>query len=334
MDLEALQKRAQVIQTVRNFFIEKQFLELDTPALAEKLIPETCLEVFQTLYISPYGEGDVGYYKEHNKRLFLVPSPEVYIKPIIAQHKIDVFQLSKCYRNFESVGRTHKSEFTMLEYYKMGADYIDSMALTENLFMELDKIFHLDIALRPPFTRLTVNDAFKKYAGFYLVEGKKEITQKELAQKARNLNIIEPNEHPFDTWQWEDLYQLIFVHAVEPALPCDRTIFLMDYPLQVKCLAKDKDFHFKERWELYSCGLEIANCYSEETDALKVKEYFEKEGKKKEATAVMPHPIDMNYWKIFSRRDGNTGFPKCSGVAMGIDRLLMAICGKHDITLV
>ena len=117
MDLEFLKQRAFIIQSLREFFIEKNFLELDTGALATNLIPETCLEVFKTEYIEPW--------KNESHELYLVPSPEIHIKPIIARHKIDVFQLSKCYRNVESIGKNHASKFTMLEYYKMKANYVD-----------------------------------------------------------------------------------------------------------------------------------------------------------------------------------------------------------------
>ena len=126
MDLELLKFRAEIMQKIRSFFIEKDYLELDTPALSSSLIPETCLEVFKTEYVEPWtGE---------KKDMYLVPSPEIYMKRIISQHKVSVFQLSKCYRNVESAGRIHSPEFTMLEYYTMNASYKESMAITEDLF--------------------------------------------------------------------------------------------------------------------------------------------------------------------------------------------------------
>ena len=126
MDLERLKFRSQVIQNIRSFFTNKGYLELDTPALSPDLIPETCLEIFKTEYIEPWSG--------RTRNLYLVPSPEIYIKKIIAQHNISVFQVSKCYRNVESTGRIHSPEFTMLEYYTMDADYKDTAAITEELF--------------------------------------------------------------------------------------------------------------------------------------------------------------------------------------------------------
>lgn len=328
MDLELLQQRATVIQSIRNFFITKLYLELDTPALSPTLIPETCLEVFETNYIDPWT----------NKKspVYLVPSPEIFMKKIIAQHKVSVFQLSKCYRNVESVGNTHSPEFTMLEYYTVGASYIDSMKLTEDLFTALlppqdDKSLSVDPweNLRPPFTKLTMDEAFEKLAGFRLSSCTRP---KQLAKEARRLGIEEIDSNPFDDWPWDDLYELIFVHTVEPNLPKEKPFFLMNYPAKVPCLAQDCAENgndskplWKERWELYGCGIELANCYSEETDSKKVKDYFDTEGSIKNENAIVPHTIDNDYWKTFQ------DFPKCSGVAMGIDRLVMLLLGKKTI---
>lgn len=320
MDIELLHQRASIIQEVRNFFINQNFLELDTPALSPTLIPETCLEVFSTEYYHPWSSI--------KEPLYLVPSPEIYIKQVIAQHKESVFQISKCYRNVESVGNTHSPEFTMLEYYKMDADYLDSIKLTEELFLHLHQKFSLPQELQPPFIQMTMNEAFYKYAGFYLEDCP---TQKELAQKAIQLGLEENKLNPFSQWTWADLYELCFVQAVEPNLPKDKCVFLLDYPSQVACLAQNKNSKYKQRWELYGRGIELANCYSEETDSKEVKEYFDNEGKEKLLTARVKHEINNDYWKIFSNQKPYTGFPKCSGTAMGIDRLIMLLLNKKTI---
>jgi|GEM_PF-76766 len=364
MDLELLRERARILQNIRRFFIERGYLELDTPALSPSLIPETCLEVFKTDYVKPGAAGT-------HKALYLVPSPEIYIKRIIAQHKVDVFQLSKCYRNGESSARIHSPEFTMLEYYTVNADYTVSMEITEKLFDFLlppppDKhncggirngknpaaqqnkakrtadVFGKDPwdFLRPPFIRITMDEAFERYAGFRLSE---YASVQGLVQQARRLNLSESAENPFDTWGIDDLYELIFVHAVEPNLPCKKPVFLTDYPAFVPCLAKDcavkggglktksgsaekeKAALWKERWELYARGMELANCYTEEQKPETVRSYFETEGLLKEKTAIIPHAADGEYWKIFK------DFPPCSGVALGADRLIALLCGRTSI---
>ncbi len=327
MDLELLQLRAATMQRIRSFFVGKNYLELDTPALSTTLIPETCLEVFKTEYVEPWNGM--------SRPLYLVPSPEIYIKRIIAQHKVDVFQLSKCYRNVESIGRIHNPEFTMLEYYTMKADYKKSAKLTEDLFRAIlppVPVSGTDFwnRIRPPFIYLTMNDAFREYAGFYLADA---MDVQDLAGHAKLLGIAEPVNHPFHTWPWDDLYELILVQCIEPKLPQTKPVVIMDYPAKVPCLAKDipgagTQPLWKQRWELYVSGIEIANCYTEEDDTEKVHHYFEEEGRLKQQTAKIPHAIDNGYWKIF--RD----FPSCSGVALGFDRLLAVISGHNTISSV
>jgi lysyl-tRNA synthetase class 2 len=328
MDLELLETRARIIRAVRSFFEKKDYLEVDTPLLAPDLIPESCLEVFQTALVPPDGST-----KETRYR-YLVPSPEIWMKKLIARHKVSMYQICKCFRNGEQEGRLHSPEFTMLEYYTAGADYLDSLALTEELFRHISgvplAVRGPEEALAAPFLRITMEDAFVRWAGFSLAETAAQ-GRAALETQARRLGIdLNPNT-PLNT---AALYDLIFIHAVEPNLPKDRPVALMDYPAFVPCLARDKSgggaYAVKERWELYVNGIELANCYTEETDGRKVKDYFEAEQAEKEKTAMVPHPVDSGYWKLFEGR----GFPACSGVAMGLDRFVMAVTGKSSIDAV
>jgi lysyl-tRNA synthetase class 2 len=167
-----------------------------------------------------------------------------------------------------------------------------------------------------------MDDAFRRYAGFSLDAAQEP---QQLAEHARRLGLFEPADHPFEQWPWDDLYELLLVQCIEPALPADKAVALMDYPAQVPCLAKDAPPAAKERWELYSAGVELANCYTEETDPAKVRRYFEAEGEAKQRTARVPHAVDPDYWQLF--RD----FPPCSGVALGVDRLVALCCGVTGI---
>ncbi len=327
MDLELLQYRASILQNIRRFFTERGYLETDTPALAPALIPETCLEVFKTEYAEPWS-GNV-------RPLYLVPSPEIYLKKIIAQHRVNIFQLSKCYRNVESIGRIHSPEFTMLEYYTIDSDYTGSAALTEELFAFLlpapekngNAAEDLFADLRPPFARMTMDDAFARYAGFRLSSCP---SSADLAREARAMGLSAS-----DSDAWDDLYELIFVQAVEPSLPRDKPVLLTDYPARVPCLAKDIPpspengyFPAKERWELYARGVELANCYTEENDPEKVRQYFEREGALKKKTAKIQHETDEDFPGIFA------GFPPCSGVALGADRLVMLMACRKSLATV
>jgi lysyl-tRNA synthetase class 2 len=325
MDIALLRERARIIRQVREFFDRKGYLETDTPLLSPDLIPETCLEVFETAYRAPEGS------RRRKRPLWLVPSPEIWMKKLIAAHRASMYQICKCFRNGESSGRIHSPEFTMLEYYTMDADYLDSLALTEELFSVLLKnpggekpvpapSDPSPAALSPPFLRVTMAEAFSRLAGFdlYAAAGK---GPKAMAGEARRLGLDPPPD--LDT---AALYDLIFIHAVEPKLPGNRPVALVDYPAFVPCLAKrGKDGRTMERWELYVNGVELANCYSEETDPETVRRYFEAEGTIKNRNALVPHAVDPYYWKNFA------DFPRCSGVAMGLDRLVMTLTGRKTI---
>jgi lysyl-tRNA synthetase class 2 len=323
MDIEMLYERARIIRRTREFFDEKNYLEADTPLLSPNLLPETCLEVFETAYLPPEGS------RRHKQPLWLIPSPEIWMKKLIARHRTSLYQICKCFRNCESSGRLHSPEFTMLEYYTMDADYRDSLTLTEDLFA----------ALCPgpppssPFTRVTMEEAFSRWAGFDLY-GTAEQGPQAMAAEARRLGLNPPPG--LDT---AALYDLIFIHAVEPKLPQDRPVALMDYPAFVPCLAKKSPGgKTMERWELYWKGVELANCYSEETDPEAVRRYFVREGEIKNRESMVPHAVDGDYWKLFLPQKTGGGipqvsspFPACSGVALGLDRFIMVLTGRSTL---
>jgi lysyl-tRNA synthetase class 2 len=307
MDVEMLRERARVIRQVHSFFDNKNYLELDTPLLSPDLIPESCLEVFETRRILPTG-STVPYW--------LIPSPEIWMKKIITRHRTNVYQICKCFRNGESSGFLHSPEFTMLEYYTMNAAYLDSLELTEELFAFLAQDAP---SLSPPFERLTVADAFARYADFDLFAAAAE--QGSLETEARRLGLDPPPGMGI-----AELYDLIFIHAVEPHLKCKKVIALMDYPDFVPCLARRRaDGITVERWELYYNGIELANCFTEETDERRIREFFENETNKKEKEALVKHKVDGDYRKMFKLEENY------SGVALGIDRLLMALYGCSSI---
>jgi lysyl-tRNA synthetase class 2 len=307
MDIELLQLRAAVFRTIRDFFDQKAYLETDTPILAPDLIPESCLEVFETRLLPP------GNSRQEAQPYWLIPSPEIWMKRLIARHCLSIYQICKCFRNGESCGRHHSPEFTMLEYYTLDAGYEDSLSLTEGLFRALLQL-RPEAALPVPFQRITMDEAFSRWAGFSLYDA-----EDRLDLEAKRLGL-----DPLPGMGKAELYDLIFVHAVEPKLPRDGAVAIMDYPAFVPCLARKRPGgRSVERWELYVQGIELANCYSEETDPEEIRRYFEAEAAQKARNALVPHRIDRDYWKL--------GLPRCSGVALGLDRLLMVLSGFSTI---
>jgi lysyl-tRNA synthetase class 2 len=207
----------------------------------------------------------------------------------------------------------------MLEFYTINADYLESLSITEALFDSLcgTQVFQI------PFKRVTMEDAFKLHAGFSLLEA---IKKERLQFHAKALGLETRSGASA-----EELFNLIFIHSVEPKLRNERSLALIDYPAAVPCLAApNPDGLTLQRWELYVKGIEMANCYSEETRAEAVKAYFEVQSEQKRLSARIPHNVDSDYWKIFQRSDSKTNLAY-SGVAIGFDRLIMAICGLKNI---
>ena len=329
-----MRERARIIRRVRAFFDTQDYLETDTPLLAPNLIPESCLEVFETLRLPPGGS------RGEKKPYWLIPSPEIWMKRLIAVHRTNMYQICKCFRNGESSGSQHNPEFTMLEYYTMDADYLDSLRLTEKLFNFLldpgqDNSSGKTLSeLSPPFIRLTVEEAFRRWAGFDLYDAAR--TPGAMEREARRLGLCQTSDMSDTTGlSIAQLYDLIFIHTVEPNLKDGKPVALIDYPAFVPCLAKKSPGgKTVERWELYARGIELANCFTEETNPEEVRRFFESEKAVKEKNALVRHKVDDDYWKIFGPENSfpqRNLFPQCSGVAMGLDRLIMLLCGRKTL---
>lgn len=337
IDLGLLRGRAAIIRELRAFFIERGYLEVDTPALAPALIPEPTIRSFATRFENPFMPA---------QDLFLVPSPEVWMKRLLAQGSGSIFQISHCFRNAEQLGRIHNPEFTMLEWYTLGQTYLDSIDLTEALLASLAAVAlqaagaakvpaagstaevslsrgepaeSPDAAaaaelLRRPIRRLSVAEAVRAATG---IEIEHALSVRDLRNAARKAGVPVA-----DDATWEEAFNALFLQLVEPALPADRPLVLYDYPAAIATLAKlIPGTPWSERWELYVAGIEIANCFTEETDPDRVRAYF------REASARRPDAkADEDFPAIFAQ-----GFPECSGVALGVDRLVMLLTGARTL---
>ena len=309
MDIKTIAKRSNIINKIRSYFQTNGYLEVDTPILAPELIPESTIEVFETTFSSDF----------HGERQFyLIPSPEVFMKKLISLGSGSIFQITKSFRNSEQLGKDHNPEFTMLEWYTMRTDYLDSIKTTEDLFLSLVRK-DTPHWFRPPFRRKSISEVFKEYVSIDLLK-----CQSKALLKAEALRL---GLNPAKTDSWEDIFNRIFLSFIEPELPKDKPIVLYNYPRQILCLAKELEgTPWRERWELYVNGIELANCYTEETNGNKVKNILETEYVKKAVSARVIPDIDTKYNQIF-----NNSFPECSGVALGIDRLVMLLTGASSI---
>jgi elongation factor P--(R)-beta-lysine ligase len=318
-ELDILLSRAQALRATREFFWGRGYVEMDTPVLSPALIPEHTIENFATTYYSHGGAS---------RELYLVPSPEVWMKRLLSQGSGDLFQISKCFRNREPPTGIHHPEFTMLEWYSVGKTYLDSLALQEEYFGHLGCVLGAKtevmirgrrVRLATPFLRIPMREAFFEFAGLDLDRLDDFAV---LTEAAAGIGI---DASPSD--DWESLFHRIFFDRVEPRLPGDRPFFLMDYPARLPTLARcDASGRYAERWELFIAGLEIANCYTEERHPERLRVFFKAEDDKKRA-ALQPVATDWELETIMAN-----GLPASSGNALGLDRLLMVLLEKKLIT--
>ena len=313
MNISAIEQRSTLMRNMRHWFSESDYLEVDTPLLSTHLIPEPTIANFATWYLSEF---------HGSRELYLVPSPEVFMKQIIAETGRSVYQFSHCFRNREQIGSHHNPEFTMLEYYTVGADEVDSIAITEELLAKT-RLPDTPEHLLPPFRRMRMAEAISTFAGFDL-----DATQSinALRSEAIRLGLTLP-DHPES---WEETFNRIFLNCVEPELPQDKPLVLTEYPKQIDCLATQTPGRpYRRRWELYAGGVELANCYDEQRDRETVAAYYRDQyaqlSSERAYTAEVIPDIDQSFIDLFDH------FPPCSGVALGFDRLLMLQGGYKTI---
>jgi lysyl-tRNA synthetase class 2 len=230
-----------------------------------------------------------------------------------------MFEITKCFRNGDAKGRFHNPEFTMLEWYTVDADYMDSIPLTEELCHRLAADFAPERQeLQESFLKYSMQELFRETLG---VDLESMDTSGALQQQCEKSGLMYTSED-----SWETLFNRIFLTQVEPHIPSHRPCILYDYPARIPCLAKPiPGTPWCERWELYYQEMEIANCFSEETDPERVRAYLEHE------IARLPGSlrewVDTAFVSLFT-----PDFPRCSGVALGMDRLIMALTGASTIS--
>jgi lysyl-tRNA synthetase class 2 len=307
VDLDLFRRRALFTRITRRFFVERGYLEVETPILSPYLLPEACLEVFKTHFLNGRGFEQEGY---------LAPSPEIWMKRLIARGSGNIFQITKSFRNLEFRGNHHNPEFSLLEWYTLNNDYMNAVEILEDLMRYLQEEMKIDAGWSFPIPRISMKEAFADYAGMDLDS---LMNRDSLFKGAKALGLTVCN-----TESWEELFHMIFAAVILPRLANSDALILCDYPNAIPTTAKGRG-DYAERWELFMGGVEIANCYSEETSQKAIEKFIEGEKERKKLCRIQ-HRIDEDFPKIF-----NGSFPDCSGVALGMDRLFMIICGEKSL---
>jgi lysyl-tRNA synthetase class 2 len=285
---QTLRLRARFFQSIRSFFIKQDFLEVETPIRIPSPAPEEHIEAI------PSGNW------------FLQTSPELCMKRLLAAGYPRIFQFSKCFRADER-GDRHLPEFTMLEWYVAQFNYQQLMHQCEAMLIATLKNMGYDqylvrqnrkIDLTSPWERITVADAFFRYAPMSCPEA--------LAK---------------------DQFDEILVEHIEPRLGADRPIFLYDYPAPLAALSKIKksDPAVAERFELYIGGMEMANGFSELTDADEQRRRFEEASEVRAAKHWAHYDMPEKFLQALQT------MPEAAGIALGIDRMMMLLANTAMI---
>jgi len=280
--------RAAIIQTIRRFFIRRGYLEIETPNLVQSFAPEVHIDAIRAAH------G------------FMHTSPELCMKRLLSAGYSMIFQICKCFREGE-MGKHHLPEFTLLEWYRARADYMDIMEDCEELIRfvahELERGDQIEyigskIDLKGPWQRITVKEAFKRYSSISMEDA------------------LESNR--FDE---------IMILEIEPRLDMSIPTFLYDYPSSLAALArlKENDDSLAERFELYIGGLELANAFSELTNVDEQEKRFRREGERRRRLGKAEYPFPEKFIQELHN------MPEAAGIAFGVDRLVMLFANKDSI---
>ena len=299
LSFKTLVERDLILRTIRQFFYERGFVEVQCPLLAGEIAPEANIKPFMVCRSPSQFQG------------YLITSPELFMKRLLCTGAADIFHISPVFRQ-EEYSDIHLPEFTLLEWYRIGADYYDLMSDCEELLLTCCSVAASESAgpcvefkghkvlLDRPFKRLTVREAFRRYAGW------------------------EPGPCP-DEYKFD----LDMVTRVEPALSEEGAVFLYDWPASMASLSRLKadEPDVAERVELYVAGLELANGFSELADPAEQRRRFEEEIEKirKSDDRLCKMPVRF--------LDDMKDMPESvAGMALGVDRLIMLLLGKERIS--
>ncbi len=310
---EIFVKRAMIIRILRDFLDDHGFIEVETPAL-------------QPLYGGATARPFTTFHNALDQTLYLRIADELYLKRLIIGGFDKVYEIAKDFRN-EGMDRNHNPEFTMLEYYQAYADYNDMLAFTEALFRNVAEQLgsttytyrNQRIDFNQPFARIGLFDLLNKYTG----EDLSAVTDiKHLYQFARerNLNVAEG-------LNYGQLLDKIFDLLVEPQLL--QPTFVVDYPKAISPLAKvrrDGPENLVERFELFICGMEFANAFSELNNPLEQRTRLEEQTRLREKGDEEAQVIDEEFLEAME-----FGMPPTGGVGIGVDRVVMLFTGQESI---
>ena len=314
-----LEKRSQVIKALRHFFEARDFTEVHTPALQICPVMDAHIQAFKTTRYDVNGSS--------TQEMYLHTSPEFDMKKLLAAGMERIYQMCPVYRNGEGSPR-HSPEFMIIEWYRSGANYHAIMDDCEALLRDIAQVLDItqyrngDAVCDPfqPIERISVAQAFEQYAGIDLAINLNDRDKFAKAAMSEGVRVI-------DSDKWDDIFHAVMGDKIEPNLGQGRATVLYDYPASMAALSRKKpdDPRFAERFELYVCGVELANAFSELTDAQEQRTRYEAEMALKEELYDERYPADEEFFLALEH------MPESAGIALGVERLIMLATGAQDI---
>jgi lysyl-tRNA synthetase class 2 len=315
--------RARIKSGLRAWFEAQDFTEVECGILAASPGNEAHLHAFATNRVREDGNGET---------LYLHTSPEFAAKKLLAAGETRIFEFARVFRNRERT-RLHAPEFTMLEWYRAGEDVEavmqDTLALTLRAaeIAQAKQLVYRDRQCDPfaEAERLSVADAFRIHAGIEILDMLDDAGNADrdlFATRARRAGLSITADDG-----WSDIFSKVLAAAIEPRLGRERLTLLTDYPRIEAALARPKrsDPRLSERFELYACGVELANGFGELTDPTEQRKRFEAEMTEKQRVYGERYPLDEDFLAALAH------MPEASGVALGFDRLVMLAAGAPQI---
>jgi len=303
-NIKALRLRAQLNAMIRKFFAKRGVLEVETPMLSAAGNTDPNIESFQLQFVGPRS-GGAG-------QRWLRTSPEFPLKRLLAAGVGDCYELGRVFRNGEA-GRRHNPEFTMLEWYRVGWDHHKLMDECAELVKDALHLAGRAATVREVSFRQMYQDAF----------GFDPLTVEEVELRGP-LMVYDINPEGLTRDDWLDL---LMTHLIQPSMPANRILLVYDYPPSQCALAKISAGEVKvaERFEVYVGPLELANGYHELTDAIEQRERFGRDLARRQKRASIQPPVDERLLAAMPK------LPACAGVALGVDRLMMAMLGSERV---
>ena len=302
---ERLLLRSRLYALIREFFAERNVLEVETPILSAAANTEPNIESFSTMFS---GHVDAG-----SPERWLRTSAEFPMKRLLAAGVGDCYELGRVFRNGEA-GRRHNPEFTMLEWYRVGWDHLRLLDET----VELVRLALAMVGREASLVSMTYRELFVDTLGI-------DPFTASIDALREPLHDIEINGEGLQRDDWLDL---LITHRIQPDFPTDRITVIRDWPATQCALARIRhgDPAVAERFELYLGPYELANGYHELTDPAEQRARFENDNRRRKVRGQRELPIDENLLAALE-----SGLPDCAGVALGIERLLMCLSGCDDI---